>query len=55
MHEEENNNRILVIKTIRMEPELIDKIEDIAMAMERDFSAQVRYMLKRYIEIIEEK
>lgn len=40
-------------KTIRMEKELIEKIEEMRKGTERDFSKQVKFMLKNYIEIIE--
>lgn len=42
-------------KSIRFEPELIKKIEELAEESERDFSKQVKFMLKKYIEIIETK
>lgn len=42
-------------KSIRFEPELIKKIEELAAESERDFSKQVKFMLKKYIEIIETK
>lgn len=42
-------------KSIRFEPELIEKIEKLAEESERDFSKQVKYMLKKYIEMIESK
>ena len=40
-------------KTIRMEKELIEKIEKMAEGTERDFTIQVKYMLRKYIEIVE--
>lgn len=40
-------------KTIRMEKDLIDKIEEMRKGTERDFSKQVKYMLRKYIEITE--
>lgn len=39
-------------KTVRMERELIEKIEQQAKKAERDFSGQVRFMLKEYIRIM---
>ena len=42
-------------KSIRFEPELIEKIEKLAEESERDFSKQVKYMLKKYLEMIENK
>ena len=44
-----------VQKSIRLEPELLQKIEKLAEESERDFSKQVKFMLKKYIEIIETK
>lgn len=44
-------NKDLQIKTIRMENSLIEQIEKLANENERDFSSQVRYMLKKYLEI----
>lgn len=40
-------------KTIRLENELIKKIEDLGKQSERDFSGQVRFMLKEYLRIRE--
>ena len=40
-------------KTLRMEKELIQKIEELAKESERYFSSQVRFMLKEYIRIKE--
>lgn len=42
-------------KTIKMENELIEKITMMGKKAERDFSSQVRYMLKEYIKIKEEQ
>lgn len=42
-------------KTIKMENELIEKITAMGKKAERDFSSQVRYMLKEYIKIKEEQ
>lgn len=42
-------------KTIKMEDELIEKITTMGKKAERDFSSQVRYMLKEYIKIKEEQ
>lgn len=46
---------ILVQKTLRMDAELHDKIQRMADEAERDFSGQVRFMLKEYIRIKEGK
>lgn len=43
------------VKSIRMEKELVNKIEKLASENERNFNQQVRLMLKNYIEIIEKK
>ena len=43
------------VKTIRLDNESIDKIQKLADESERDFSSQVRYMLKEYIRIREGK
>lgn len=43
------------VKTIRLDNESIDKIQKLANESERDFSSQVRYMLKEYIRIREGK
>ncbi len=40
-------------KTINFEDDLIKKIEDMAEKSERDFSGQVRWMLKEYIRMKE--
>ena len=49
----EDKTDIIVQKTLRMETELHDKIQNMAETSERDFSGQVRYMLKEYIRIKE--
>lgn len=40
-------------KTINFEEELVAQIEKMAKETERDFSGQVRWMLKEYIRIKE--
>ena len=42
-------------KTIRMELDLIEKIEELRKGTERDFSKQVKFMLRKYIEFTEKK
>lgn len=42
-------------KSIRFEQDMIDQIEQMAKDSERDFSSQVRFMLKEYIKIREKK
>lgn len=41
-----------ITKTIRLEKSLVEKIEKLAKENERDFSKQMKYMLKKYLEII---
>lgn len=40
-------------KTIRIEEDLIKKIDDLRKGTERNFSQQVKFMLRKYIEIME--
>lgn len=48
------DNKIQTItKTIRLEKDLHDKIIEMGKANERDFSSQLRFMLKEYIRIKE--
>ena len=42
-------------KTIKFDKELLDKIQELADESERVFSEQVRFMLKKYIQMIEKK
>ena len=49
------NNKETITKTIRMEPDLIEKIEKLAEASERDFTKQVKFMLREYIRSREMK
>ncbi len=42
-------------KTIRIDDSLIDSIEKLATESERDFSSQVRFMLKEYLRIKESR
>lgn len=44
-----------ITKGIRFERELVEKIEEMGKKAERDFSSQVRFMLKEYIKIKENK
>lgn len=41
------------IKTIRFEKDLINIIDKLAKENERDFSSQVRFMIKEYLKIKE--
>lgn len=47
----ETYNKDLQIKTVRMDNSLIEQIQQLADENERDFSSQVRFMLKKYIEL----
>ena len=42
-------------KSINFEPELMYKIEELAEKSEREVNNQVKYMLKKYIEMTENK
>lgn len=42
-------------KTIRFETELIQKIDEMRKGTERNFSQQVKWMLKEYIKVKENK
>ncbi|CAB1247924.1 Toxin-antitoxin system protein [Ruminococcaceae bacterium BL-6] len=42
------------VKTIRIESDIADKIQKLANESERDFSSQVRFMLKEYLRIKEQ-
>lgn len=39
-------------KTINFDEEMVKNIEELANESERDFSGQVRYMLKKYMELL---
>lgn len=43
------------VKSIRFTEELIKKIEKMAQESERDFSSQVRFMCREYINMKENK
>lgn len=45
----------MIKKTINFDTELVKKIEEMAKEAERDFSGQVRFIIKEYIRIIERK
>ncbi len=42
-------------KTIRFENQLIEQINKLREGTERNFSQQVKYMLKKYIEIVQDE
>lgn len=45
----------VVKKTINFDSEIAKKIEEMAKEAERDFSGQVRFIIKEYIRMIERK
>ena len=49
----EERTDVKIQKSILFEADLVSKIESLAIESERDFSGQVRYMLKEYIRIKE--
>lgn len=42
-----------VVKTLRFDPDLAEKIQKMADESQRDFTKQVRFMLLQYIEMRE--
>lgn len=50
MEESKNQN---ILKSIRLDPWLCEKIQEMADESQRDFTKQVRFMLKEYIKIKE--
>lgn len=50
-----NEKKETITKTLRFEPELHDKISELAKESERDFTKQVKFMLREYIKITERK
>ncbi|WP_300294982.1 hypothetical protein [uncultured Intestinimonas sp.] len=44
-----------IVKSIRFEKELADKIQKMADENQRDFTKQVRFMLLQYIQMKENK
>lgn len=48
-------NKETILKAIRFEKDLIEKIEKLAEGTERDFSKQVKFMLRKYIEFVEKE
>ncbi len=49
----EYQKRKTITKTLRFEPELVEKIQEMAKRSQRDFTKQVRFMLLEYIRIKE--
>ena len=50
---QDNEVQETISKTIRFEKDLVNKIDELRKDTERNFSQQVKFMIKRYIEIIE--
>ena len=50
-----NMNKETITKTIRFETNLHEKIQKMADENDRDFTKQVKFMLKEYIKITEKK
>lgn len=46
-------NKETIVKSIRLEKKLCEKIQELANKGQRDFTKQVRYMLIKYIEMTE--
>ena len=53
MNDEKIQENQTTQKTIRLENDLIEKIEKLATENERDFTKQLKFMLKEYIRIKE--
>lgn len=49
----QDNKTQAITKTIRIDKDLHEKILEMRKANERDFSSQLRFMLKEYIRIKE--
>ncbi len=50
-----NLKKETITKTLRFETELHDKIQKLADENQRDFTKQVKFMIKEYIRITEKK
>ena len=50
-----NLKKETITKTIRFETKLHEKIQKLADESDRDFTKQVKFMLKEYIRITEKK
>uniref|UniRef100_A0AAU8B1C4 Uncharacterized protein n=1 Tax=Dulem virus 74 TaxID=3145785 RepID=A0AAU8B1C4_9VIRU len=44
-----------IVKSIRFDKETADKIQEMADAAERNFGAQVRFIISEYIKITQKK
>lgn len=52
---ENSLNKSYILKTIRFEPEMVEKIEQMANESERNFTEQVRFIIKEYLRMKESK
>lgn len=50
----DNQNKETVVKSIRLEKNLCEKVQELADKGQRDFTKQVRFMLLKYIELTED-
>ena len=48
-------NKATITKTLRLEKELCNKIQEMADQSQRDFTKQVRFMLMEYIRMKENR
>lgn len=51
----DNLKKETVVKTLRFEKDLAEKIQEMAERSQRDFTKQVRFMLLEYISLKENK
>lgn len=51
----ENTKKETIVKTLRFEKDLAERIQEMADKNQRDFTKQVRFMLLEYINIKENK
>lgn len=47
-------NKDLILKTIRFDPKMVQDIQTMADESERNFTEQVRYIIKEYIRLKEQ-
>jgi predicted transcriptional regulator len=51
----ENEIKKTIVKSIRFETDLAEKIQEMADNSQRDFTKQVRFMLLEYIRMVERR
>lgn len=51
----QDNSVQLITKTIRMDKDLVDRIQKMANDHDRNFSQQLRFMIKEYLRIKDSK